>query len=99
MSEELPLRLPAHCATVAASDLHGRLVRAAETDDVSVDASDVENVGQAVLQLLVAARREAEANGRAFAIANPSPAFAERVRACGLGKAIGLPEEEGEMIP
>lgn len=99
MSEEnLPVRLPAHCATIAAADLHACLVKASEQDETRVDASEVENIGQAVLQLLVAARREAEANDRAFAITNPSPAFVERVRTCGLGEAVGL-SNQGEMIP
>ena len=43
-----------------------------------------------MLQLLVAARREAEAAGQAFVIADPSPAFRERVSACRLEAALGL---------
>jgi anti-anti-sigma regulatory factor len=66
-------------------------VLAADLDDeIIVEASDVESVGQAVLQLLVAARAEAVQAGQAFTIANPSPAFVERVAACRLDAALGL---------
>jgi anti-anti-sigma regulatory factor len=92
------LPLPAYCATVAAQDLHGRLLEVSVPDELSIDAGQVEHVGQAMLQLLVAARREATANGRSFAIIHPSPAFVARVRACRLDEALGLPVE-GETIP
>ncbi len=89
--EERTLRLPAHGTTVIAEDLRVRLVLSADLDDeMIVDASEVESVGQAVLQLLVAARAEAQRNGQPFTIANPSPAFADRVAACRLGSALGL---------
>ena len=89
------LRLPAHGTTVIAEDLRVRLVLASDVDgDIVVDASDVESVGQAVLQLLVAAREEALRNGQSFAIANPSPAFLHRIRACGMGGMFGVEQEE-----
>lgn len=96
-AEDRSLRLPAHGTTVTAEDLRVRLVLAADHDDaVEVDASDVESVGQAVLQLLVAARTEAEANGHPFRILNPSQAFVERVTSCRLADAIGL--ETGDVL-
>jgi anti-anti-sigma regulatory factor len=96
-AEERALRLPAHGTTVTAEDLRVRLVLAADLDDaIEIDASEVESVGQAVLQLLVAARLEAAAGGQEFRIANPSPAFVDRVNRCQLGAAIGL--ETGDVL-
>lgn len=95
-AEERSLRLPANGTTVIAEDLRVRLVLAADLDEeIVVDASEVENIGQAVLQLLVAARAEAERSGRSFTITNPSRAFVERVSACRLASALGLQEQEG----
>ncbi|MDG2533994.1 STAS domain-containing protein [Sphingomonas sp. HITSZ_GF] len=96
-AEERALRLPAHGTTVTAEDLRVRLVLAADLDDaIEIDASEVESVGQAVLQLLVAARNEAASNGQEFRIANPSPAFVDRVNRCQLAAAIGL--ETGDVL-
>lgn len=89
-----PVRLPAHGTTVTAEDLRVRLVLAADFEGrIEIDASEVESVGQAVLQLLVAARGEAETAGQPFAIADPSRAFVERVTACRLADALGLPTQ------
>jgi anti-anti-sigma regulatory factor len=94
--EDRSLRLPAHGTTVTAEDLRVRLVLAADLDDtIEIDASEVESVGQAVLQLLVAARVEAEGNGQPFRILNPSPAFVDRVTRSRLADAIGL--ETGDV--
>ncbi|MBO9623705.1 MAG: STAS domain-containing protein [Sphingomonas sp.] len=91
LAEDRSLRLPAHGTTVTAEDLRVRLVLAADFDDVlEIDASEVESVGQAVLQLLVAARAEAAGNGQPFRITNPSPAFVDRVTRCQLADVIGL---------
>lgn len=86
-----PIVLPAHGTTVTAEELRVRLVLAADYEDrTEIDASKVESVGQAVLQLLVAAHREAAQGGQSFAILSPSPAFVQRVTACRLAGAIGL---------
>lgn len=93
--EERALRLPVHGTTVTAEDLRVRLVLAADLDDeMAVDASDVESVGQAVLQLLVAARSEADAAGKRFRIDNPSPAFVDRVTRCRLADTLGIQSGE-----
>ncbi len=89
------VKLPARCATTVAEDLRVELVLACERDGgIEIDAGEVESLGQAVLQLLVAAKAEAAASGLPFAITNPSPAFVERAMACRLGEAIGLTIEE-----
>lgn len=96
---EGPIRLPAHCSTVAADDLRVRLVLAHDlSDTIAIDASEVETIGQAVLQLLIAARAEAEQDGGAISIDNPSPAFAGRVAKCGLAGAIGLNPDDKAII-
>lgn len=89
------LKLPTHGTTVTAEDLRVRLVLASDLDGaMEIDASVVESVGQAVLQLLVAAKAEADAQEQRLVIQNPSPAFIDRVIACGLAPAIGLTVEE-----
>ena len=88
------VRLPAHGTTVTAEDLRMRLVLAADHDErLEIDASQVESIGQAVLQLLIAARAEAERNGQPFAILQPSPAFVARVTGCRLADVVGLKTE------
>jgi anti-anti-sigma regulatory factor len=88
--------LPPHGSTVVAEDLRVRLVMACDGDDgdVVIDGSDVESIGQAVLQLLIATREEAERNGAAFSIANPSLPLRQRLAACGLSARVGLVEED-----
>jgi len=96
--EDQDLRLPVHGTTVLAEDLRVKLVLAADaSEDMVVDAADVESVGQAVLQLLLAARQEASERGQRFIITNPSPAFARRIAACGLADAFGIEHEEVEV--
>lgn len=96
--EDRSLNLPPNGTTVTAEDLRVRLVLASDFDAaMDVDASAVESVGQAVLQLLVAARAEARSNGQSFVIHNPSPAFVDRVTACGLAATLGLTVEEDRL--
>ena len=80
------LVLPAHCGTAAASELKSRLLALPDTDAPRIDAGAVETVGQAVLQLLLAARAERPA----LAFSSVSPAFAGSVQSCALGDALGL---------
>ena len=90
------IALPPQATTVTAADLHTELVSAlSHGDDLEIDASDVESVGQAVLQLLIAAQCEADRTGAGCRIINPSAAFSERVARCGLADRIGLPAQEG----
>ena len=96
---ERPLRLPAHCSTVTAEDMQVRLVLAADLEGaIEIDASDVESIGQAMLQLLVAAHTEARVKNMPFAIHDPSRAFVERVTSCHLADAIGLDLQEGPTL-
>lgn len=91
--------LACHATTHTAEDLHVRLVLAADGGGaIEIDASGVESVGQAVLQLLVAARAEAIRAAQPFAITRPSAAFVERVTACCLAEAIGLQPASGDPL-
>jgi len=83
--------LTGHATTVTAEDLRARLVAASDHADAThIDASELLSVGQAVLQLLIAARTEASARNRPFGFTAASVAFSERVTSCLLADAIGL---------
>lgn len=89
------LTLPTNGTTASAEELRIQLVMALDGSEPPViDASGVENAGQAVLQLLAAAQDEARAAGRPLSFTNPSAAFRERVQRCRLTDRIGL-ETEG----
>ena len=88
-------RLPAHGTTAVAEDWHPRLVAAADAGEaIAIDASEAETIGQAMLQLLVAARTDALGGDRPFTIINPSRAFSDRVTGCALARSLGLITEE-----
>lgn len=92
-----PLRLPSNASTATAAELQAELVRAIDGEaGIAIDASQVESIGQAALQILVAARAEAQANDRLFRIVDPSAAFVDRVTRCRLAAAIGL--ETGDAL-
>jgi anti-anti-sigma regulatory factor len=95
MVEPSAFCLPAHGTTAIAEEWHPRLVAAADAGDaIAVDASEAETIGQAMLQLLVAARADALGHDRAFTITNPSRAFSDRVTGCALAQSLGLITEE-----
>lgn len=88
------LKLPVNGTTAWAEELRIQLVMAIDgPEPAAIDASEVENAGQAILQLLVAAQDEARANGRPLTFDNPSAAFRERVERCRLTDRIGLQTE------
>jgi anti-anti-sigma regulatory factor len=93
------VHLPAHCQTVVAAELRDRLIEAADAGGpIEVDASAVASIGQAVLQLLVAAKAESDADGATrLAIIHPSQAFVERVAACSLGESLGQTYKEESL--
>ncbi len=96
-AEDRSLRLPVHGSTVTAAELRERIIQAADIDGVmEIDASQVESVGQAVLQILVAAHAEGERAGLPFRLVNPSQAFLDRVESCRLADAIGI--ETGDAL-
>lgn len=93
------IALPAHANTMAAEELHERLVGALDHGGVHVDASGNESIGQAVLQVLIAARADARDANRDFRIINPTPAFVERIGKCHLADAVGLPANADAIGP
>ena len=66
----------------AASSLTSAL-RAARGEDLEIDASDVRRVGGQCLQVLLAAVAAWDADGKAFAVSNPSIEFIEGVTLLG----------------
>tara|TARA_B100000678_G_scaffold14179_1_gene11198 strand:- start:954 stop:1304 length:351 start_codon:yes stop_codon:yes gene_type:complete len=86
--------LPVNGTTATAEELRVQLVLALDGEGPGeIDASEVENAGQAVLQLLVAAQAEARSAGRPLTFTNPSAAFRDRVERCRLTDQIGLDPE------
>lgn len=75
------IQLPPRCSTASADDMLSALL-ASRTRDVSVaiDASRVKSIGQAVLQILIAARTDCARRGRSFAIVDPSTEFLAAAR-------------------
>lgn len=71
--------LPAACTRTAAEALYPELLAAMGQGPVTIDGSGVTQVGQAVLQLLVSARR----SGDGATIA-PSPALLDAAELAGL---------------
>ncbi|WP_288806051.1 STAS domain-containing protein [uncultured Novosphingobium sp.] len=71
--------LPARCDRAAAEVLLPEFVAAVGLQPISIDGSGVEHVGQAVLQLLVSARRSGGG-----AVITASPALLDAVQLTGL---------------
>lgn len=91
------IRLPENGTTVSADELRVQLVLALDASDrLTIDASGVESIGQAVLQLLVAAACEARETQKPFTIINPTSAFTERASRCRLAELLGLALEGAE---
>jgi len=85
------IRLSGHGTTVTADDLRTQFVLASDySATTAIDATELLSVGQAVLQLLIAARREASERDHRFHFIGASAAFSERVTSCQLADAIGL---------
>ncbi len=75
--------LPPRCDRAAAEALLPKLVAAQGSEPIEIDGSLVEQVGQAVLQVLLSARQTG--NGAKIA---PSPALAEAGRMTGLSDKL-----------
>ena len=69
--------------SAAAASLRDALA-ASGAEDIALDASEVEVLGGLCLELLMCASQVARATGQAFAIANPSEAFADNLARFGL---------------
>ena len=89
--------LTGHATTVTAEAIRAELMLAADcASATAIDASELLSVGQAVLQLLIAAREDALQNDHLFHFTGASAAFSERVVGCQLAEAIGL--EAGKEV-
>ena len=81
------LTLPASCDRAAAKAIYTDITEALGPSVLTIDAGEVEKIGQAMLQVLVAASK---CDG-GIAISQASPTFCETVKLTGL--EILLPEE------
>ena len=89
------IRLTGHGTTATAEDLRSELVLASDGAGTAIDASEMYSVGQAVLQVLVAAHNDALLHGRPFHFTATSDAFADRVTCCLLAELIGMDARRG----
>jgi anti-anti-sigma regulatory factor len=75
--------LPARCDRATAIALLPQLIAAMGSKPIEIDATNVEQIGQAVLQILVSARRSGGG-----AVITPSSAMAEVTRLTGLSDEL-----------
>lgn len=91
------IMLPAHCSTTAAQNLLPDFLDHADRGaNIVVDGSAVDVVGQAMLQLLAAAKADADATGRTFAIDPVSDPLAARIVGCKLEGPLGLDAQDSK---
>ena len=76
--------LPPLCDRAAAAALYPELAEALGAAVLPIDASRVERIGQAMLQVLVSAARSESG----IAIHSPSPAFTAALRLTGLDRVV-----------
>lgn len=81
--------LPARCDRAAAEALLPEFQAALGSGTLSIDATKTEQIGQAMLQLLLSARRTGDG-----ATITPSSALRDAARLTGLGNALF----EGNMV-
>ena len=92
------LRLPPNVTTTMAEDLRAALVLAADHEEaIEIDAADTVSIGQAALQLLIAAKLEAERLDMPFAIVNARTELVERLDALGLAETLQLAAEKDHL--
>ncbi|MDQ4420651.1 hypothetical protein OOT33_09430 [Sphingobium sp. DEHP117] len=85
------LRLPPNVTTLMAEDLRAGLVLAADHEAaILIDASETISIGQAALQLLIAAKLEADRMTIPFEIENAQEPLVKRIEALGLAETLGL---------
>lgn len=93
------LRLPPNVTTVMAEDLRAGLILAADHEAaILIDAAETVSIGQAALQLLIAARQEADQLSIPFKIENAQPALVARIGALGLADMLGLARTEETVL-
>lgn len=78
------IALPPVCDRAAAAALYPELSESLASSAIAIDASRVERIGQAMLQVLVSAAR----TEGGIAIHQPSAAFAASLRLAGLEQVV-----------
>lgn len=81
------LALPENCDRAAAKAIYTDLCEGLGPAPLAIHADDVEKIGQAMLQVLVAAH----ASDGGIVITQPSPAFCEAVKLAGLESLLMEP--------
>lgn len=76
------LALPVKMDADAAGQLKASLLER-RSQSLSIDASDVEQMGTLCLQVLLSAQKNWRREGRGFVVKNPSPAFRDSVALLG----------------
>lgn len=90
------LTLPSELRIQHAASLQQRLLQALEgTGVLRLRAAAVERVDAAGLQLLLAARLEAERRGRDMVLEAPATVLSEGLRQLGLGERIPVTRSDG----
>jgi len=89
-SSSPPLGIEGELTIFTASALRETLLAALDGNigEIRLDLSRVNEVDSAGLQLLLAARREAEARGKTLCLAEPGQAVAEILKFCGLSSLL-----------
>lgn len=85
--------LPAICDRAAARSIHPDVVEAISGTPVTIDASAVERIGQAMLQLLVSA----SGTGSGISLTCPSEPFVNAIRLAGLESSLGQDIESAKF--
>jgi len=84
--------LPKICDRAAARSLHPDLRDAVGPEKLCIDASEVERVGQAMLQVLLSAAKSESG----IVLTTPSEPFMAALRLTGLETALGVDIERSE---
>ena len=93
-----PLVLAAECAIDSADKLKADLLRLKERAGVSIDASAVQRIDTATLQVLAAFARDRRAVGLPLEWVGVPDAFAEAARLLNLSAALGLPGQANASV-
>ncbi|HTV85397.1 MAG TPA: STAS domain-containing protein [Dyella sp.] len=94
VSSEARIGIPADCRIADVGDLHRKLSDAFDAPQIVLDASAVERVDTAALQLLVVFQREAAKRGKQMSWAGVSAPLHEAASQLGLAQTLALPAKQ-----
>lgn len=88
------MTLPAICDRAAARSVQPELVEAVGDARVHIDASEVERIGQSMLQLLVSA----SGTDSGISLKSPSTSFMNAIRLAGLETSLGADIDGADIV-